>query len=66
MDFRKLLAVFFLGPPLLGFVAQYAGIRISYLVTVPVIAAGLVATRALPGRSAGAPAAMPPAAETLL
>jgi MFS family permease len=58
--------VFFLGPPLLGFIAQYAGIRVSYLVTVPVIVAGLVATRALPGRSAGAPAAMPPAAETLL
>ena len=25
--------VFFLGPPLLGFVAQYRSIRISYLVT---------------------------------
>lgn len=48
--------VFFLGPPLLGIVAQYWGIRNSYLITLPVILAGLIATRALPGRGV-APAA---------
>ena len=56
--------VFFLGPPLLGFVAQYANIRISYLVTVPVIVCGLIATRALPGRAPIVPAGDP--AETTL
>ncbi|KKB13720.1 major facilitator transporter [Devosia geojensis] len=39
--------VFFLAPPLLGFVAEYLGIRNSYLVCLPVVALGLLATRAL-------------------
>jgi len=56
--------VFFLGPPLLGFVAQYTNIRVSYLVTVPIIVLGLVATRALPGRGVEVSAAAPIAAET--
>ncbi len=42
--------VFFLAPPLLGFVAQYTGIRNSYLVTLPVIALGLLAIPALQSR----------------
>ena len=33
--------VFFLAPPLLGFVAQYLGIRNSYLVCLPLLLAGL-------------------------
>jgi MFS family permease len=36
--------VFFLAPPLLGFVAEYLGIRNSYLVCVPVLLAGLWAS----------------------
>jgi MFS family permease len=45
--------VFFLGPPLLGFVAQYIGIRNSYLVTLPLTALGLfLAARALPRSNA--------------
>ena len=52
--------VFFLGPPLLGFVAQYIGIRNSYLVTLPLTVLGLIAAaRALPSRNA--PAALPDA-----
>ena len=39
--------VFFLAPPLLGFVAQYFGIRTSYLVCLPVILLGLWAVPAL-------------------
>src|SRR5690606_8543890 len=39
--------VFFLGPPLLGFVAEYWGIRLPYLVVLPVILAGLALNRAL-------------------
>jgi MFS family permease len=42
--------VFFLAPPLLGFVAEYLGIRNSYLVCLPVVALGLLATRALATR----------------
>jgi MFS family permease len=43
--------VFFLAPPLLGFVAEHAGIRTAYLVCLPVIIAGLACTGALsPGR----------------
>jgi MFS family permease len=48
--------VFFLAPPLLGFVAEYLGIRQSYLVCLPVLAAGLLAARALSTRSAALPA----------
>ena len=39
--------VFFLGPPLLGFVAEHFGIRLSYLFVLPVILAGLLLTGAL-------------------
>ncbi|RUT30219.1 MFS transporter [Arsenicitalea aurantiaca] len=42
--------VFFLAPPLLGFVAEYFGIRNSYLVCLPVIVAGLWGARALSRR----------------
>lgn len=52
--------VFFLGPPLLGFVAQYLGIRNSYLITLPLTVLGLIAAaRALPRRNA--PAVLPDA-----
>ncbi len=45
--------VFFLGPPLLGFVAEHFGIRLSYLLVLPVIVAGLLLTGALePARRA--------------
>lgn len=43
--------VFFLAPPLLGFIAQYTGIRNSYLVCLPVIAFGLLAIPALQGKA---------------
>ena len=39
--------VFFLAPPLLGFVAEHAGSRMSYLVCLPIILAALFSTRAL-------------------
>lgn len=39
--------VFFAGPPLLGFVAQSFGIRVSYLVILPLIVAALLVIRAL-------------------
>lgn len=42
--------VFFLGPPLLGFVAEHFGIRISYFVVVPLVVAALLAVRALAPR----------------
>ena len=43
--------VFFLAPPLLGFVAEYLGIRMSYLICLPLLLAGLAASAvALPGR----------------
>ena len=44
--------VFFLAPPLLGFVAQYTGIRNSYLVTLPILAFGLLAIPALQSKRA--------------
>jgi MFS family permease len=43
--------VFFLGPPLLGFVAQSFGIRVSYFVIVPLVIAALLAVRALAPRA---------------
>lgn len=47
--------VFFLGPPLLGFVAEYWGIRLSYLFVLPIIIAGLLLSSALePRRTSGA------------
>jgi len=39
--------VFFLGPPLLGFVGEYWGIRNAYLVVLPIILAGLALSGAL-------------------
>ena len=39
--------VFFLGPPLLGFVAEHWGIRLSYLFVLPVIIAGLLLSPSL-------------------
>ena len=44
--------VFFLGPPLLGFVAERFGIRTSYWVVVPVLIAALLLIRALPSSQA--------------
>ena len=49
--------VFFAGPPLLGFIAEHFGIRLSYWTVVPVIVAALVVTKAL------AAAPMPDASE---
>lgn len=45
--------VFFLGPPLLGLVAEHFGIRVSYLVVLPVIIAGLLLAGALEPRRRG-------------
>ncbi|MBN9308853.1 MAG: MFS transporter [Devosia sp.] len=42
--------VFFLGPPLLGFIAEAFGIRTSYFVVVPLVIAALLAIRALAAR----------------
>jgi MFS family permease len=54
--------VFFLAPPLLGFISDHFGIRNSYLVCLPVVLVGLLAVPALAGkRSANAPAGAEPA-----
>lgn len=42
--------VFFLAPPLLGFVAEHFGIRTAYLVCLPVILSGLICVRSLSSR----------------
>ena len=42
--------VFFLAPPLLGFVAEYAGIRNSYLICLPLVIYALFSVKALSGR----------------
>jgi len=39
--------VFFLAPPLLGFVAEHWGIRTAYLVCLPLIAASILASYSL-------------------
>ncbi len=53
--------VFFLAPPLLGFVAEFVNIRASYLVCLPLLLAGLWASSfALGTKKAEAPADMPP------
>lgn len=53
--------VFFLAPPLLGFVAEYFGIRNSYLVCVPLLLAGLWASSFALGTSkAVPPSGLPP------
>jgi MFS family permease len=48
--------VFFLGPPLLGFVAEHWGIRFSYLLTLPVTLAGLLLCGFLEPRKRAVPA----------
>ncbi len=58
--------VFFLAPPLLGFVAEHYGIRNSYLVVLPVILAGLLASRVLGTRAADTPSGLPPEPATPL
>lgn len=47
--------VFFLAPPLLGFIAENAGIRISYLICLPIIIAALCLVGALAPRRDKAP-----------
>lgn len=42
--------IFFLAPPLLGFVAEHAGIRTAYLVCIPVILAALMGIGSLSTR----------------
>lgn len=42
--------VFFLAPPLLGFIAEHFGIRNSYLICLPVVVLGLLAVPALAGK----------------
>jgi MFS family permease len=51
--------VFFAGPPLLGFIGEYFGIRFSYWAVVPVVIAALLVTRAF----AATPAAVAGGAE---
>jgi MFS family permease len=53
--------VFFLAPPLLGFVAEFINIRASYLVCLPLLLAGLWASSfALGTKKIDAPAGLPP------
>ncbi|MGB3337292.1 MAG: MFS transporter [Devosia sp.] len=53
--------VFFLAPPLLGFVAEYLGIRNSYLICLPLLLAGLWASSfALSNRQLETPHGLPP------
>ena len=42
--------VFFLAPPILGFVAHYFGIRQTYLVCLPLVIASILMIKALPSR----------------
>jgi len=53
--------VFFMAPPLLGFVAEYLGIRNSYLICLPLLLAGLWASSfALGTRKVEPPNGLPP------
>lgn len=53
--------VFFMAPPLLGFVAEYLGIRNSYLICLPLLLAGLWASSfALGARKVEPPHGLPP------
>lgn len=53
--------VFFLAPPLLGFVAEFLGIRNSYLICLPLLLAGLWASSfALGTRKVEPPHGLPP------
>jgi hypothetical protein len=56
--------VFFLAPPLLGFVAEHTGIRNSYLICLPLVAFGLFSVKALGGRRMTAQSAMAASAPT--
>ncbi|WP_417309105.1 MFS transporter [Devosia sp.] len=49
--------IFFLAPPLLGFVAEHLGIRNSYLVCLPLLVLALFAVPALGGRTTARPTA---------
>ncbi len=51
--------VFFLAPPLLGFVAEHFGIRISYLVCLPLILYALFSVKALAPKRQVGPAVSP-------
>lgn len=42
--------IFFLAPPLLGFVAEHAGIRMAYFICLPLVIAALFCVPALSGR----------------
>lgn len=56
--------VFFLAPPLLGFVAEHAGMRTAYLVCLPLVVYALFSVKALaPRRRSGEPALAAPAAQ---
>jgi predicted MFS family arabinose efflux permease len=52
--------VFFLAPPLLGFVAEFLDIRTAYLVVLPVTIIGIFACRSLATRNVDAPKGLPP------
>lgn len=55
------VVVFFLAPPLLGFVAEFINIRASYLVCLPLLLAGLWASSfALGTRKVETPPGLPP------
>ncbi|MCW0000002.1 MFS transporter [Pararhizobium sp. YC-54] len=53
--------VFFLAPPLLGFIAEHAGIRTSYLVCLPLIIYALFSVKALAPRRGSQGMAQAPA-----
>jgi Na+/melibiose symporter-like transporter len=53
--------VFFLAPPLLGFIAEHAGIRTSYFVCLPLIVYALFSVKALAPRRESQGAAQAPA-----
>lgn len=53
--------VFFVGPPMLGFIAEHFGIRFSYWACVPLIVAALFVVRALGTRPAPIPNVPEPA-----
>jgi MFS family permease len=44
--------IFFVGPPILGFIAHYIGIRWSYVVCLPLVIGSIFAVSALPARAA--------------
>jgi MFS family permease len=52
--------VFFVGPPLLGFIAEHFGIRFSYWACVPLIVGALLVVRALSSRPSPVPSVPEP------